>query len=96
MNYGLHFLCIGEKNGILVINMGKEGIIMAKNITSGIKALNAPKKITWLISLIAAIIGLILWIIGLCCKINVIAIIGPILLAASAALLLLSGRCKNL
>lgn len=69
---------------------------MAKKVTSAVKALNAPKKGTWLAALVIAVVGLILWIVGLCCKINVIGIIGPILLIVSSGLLLLSSYIKNL
>lgn len=69
---------------------------MAKKVTSAIKTLNAPKKITWIIALLAAIVGLILWIIGLCGKINVLGIIGPILQVLASALLLLSSYIKGL
>lgn len=67
-----------------------------KKITSAVKALNAPKKLTWIIALCAALLGLILWIVGLCAKINVLGIIGPILQIVSSGLLLLSSYVKNL
>ncbi|MDO4572801.1 MAG: hypothetical protein Q4C13_05490 [Clostridia bacterium] len=68
---------------------------MAKKISSVVPALNAPKKTTWLIALIAGVLGLILWIIGLCAS-GALAIIGPILLIISAGLLLLANSVKGL